>query len=270
MWMTTADHGFVAATYGPCRVNTLAGAGTKVEIVEETSYPFSDRVRITVHTERPTSFPIYFRIPTWASGAEISVSGEPLRQQAPSGTFFKVEREWKSGDVVRLAFNFRFRCETRKNNAVAIAWGPLYFVLRIGESFKSLPSIPLGPNDIPVAAPIGCVDWQITPTTDWNYALDIDRLNPQFTVKTGPISSMPFAQRGEMVKQPGATSYAPWQGDVPLVLEAKARKVPEWGMSGGNAATVPASPVHSDARETILELIPYGCSRLRIAEFPTV
>jgi uncharacterized protein len=72
-----------------------------------------------------------------------------------------------------------------------------------------------------------------------------------------------------MVKQPGAAHYAPWRDDVPLVLRVKARKLPQWGMNGANAAEVPASPVRTDSPETIVELIPYGCSRLRIAEFPT-
>ena len=46
--------------------------------------------------------------------------------------------------------------------------------------------------------------------------------------------------------------------------------VPQWGMNGANAAAVPVSPVKTNSPETLVELIPYGCSRLRIAEFPTV
>jgi hypothetical protein len=55
-----------------------------------------------------------------------------------------------------------------------------------------------------------------------------------------------------------------------MVLKVKARRVPGWGMNGANAGEVPASPVHTDSQETLVELVPYGCSRLRIAEFPTV
>lgn len=40
-------------------------------------------------------------------------------------------------------------------------------------------------------------------------------------------------------------------------------------MNGASAAQVPLSPVRSDSPEETVELIPYGCSRLRIAEFPT-
>ena len=118
--------------------------------------------------------------------------------------------------------------------------------------------------------PPGCVNWGITATTPWNYALAIDRDHPQCTVVTNRISSMPFAQKGEPVKAGRSSEFVPWAEDVPLVMRVKARLVPEWGMHGANAAPVPLSPVRTDSPETVVELIPYGCSRLRIAEFPTV
>ena len=270
MWMATEDHGLVAATYSPCRVSAVVGHGATVELTEETEYPFSDRVRVTVQTQEAVSFPIYFRIPSWTGEAEVELPGKSDRIRAKGGTFFKVDRLWRSGDTVTLAFHFKGRAETRRNNAVAIAWGPLYFVLRIGESFEMIPASGLTPDSKDTPAPPGCVDWQITPKSDWNYALVIDRSNPQCAVIRNRISPMPFAQKGEMVKRAGASEFAPWQEDVPLVLQVKARKVPQWGMAGASAAEVPLSPVHTDSPETLVELIPYGCSRLRIAEFPTV
>jgi len=280
MWMATEDKGLVAMGYGPSRFSAKVAEGKIVEITEETDYPFSDRVRVTVHCKEPLSFPLHFRIPSWSNRAEVSIAGGAAPSPPQSGTMFKVEREWKDGDAVTLHFNFKVRTETRKNNAVAIAWGPLYFVLRIGESFQKIPSPEIIPklqteylkllNHDKLPAPPGCVNWEISPSTDWNYALAIDRDNPHCTMTVNRISSMPFAQKGEPVKSPGATAFAPWQEDVTIVLKVKARKVPEWGMNGANAAAVPVSPVSTDSPETQVELIPYGCSRLRIAEFPVV
>ena len=269
MWMATPDRGFAAVAYGPCKVSAVAAEGTKVEIAQETEYPFSDRVRITVHVDQPASFPIYLRIPTWANSAEVSVSGETGSRRPQSGTFLRLERLWHSGDVVTLNFNFKVRCETRKNHSVAVAWGPLYFVLRIGESFKKLPGLTAGGSDTIIPSPPGTANWQITPTTDWNYALAIDRAQPRVHIIRGPVSSMPFAQKGEMVKEPGASEFAPWREDVPMILRVAARKVPSWGLVGASAGPVPVSPVKTDSPETMVELVPYGCSRLRIAEFPT-
>jgi len=264
MWMATADRGLVAALYGPCRVRAKVGAGVTVEIMEETGYPFADEIRFTIHSEHAVRFPIHFRIPAWADGAEVSIAGEREVQRPQSGTCLRVERNWKPNDVVTLRFHFKVRTEPRRNNAVSIAWGPLYFVLRIGERFEKIPV--LGG----VAMPPGCVNWGITPTTPWNYGLSIDRDHPQCTVVMNRISSMPFAQKGEPVKAGGSSEFVPWAEDVPLVMRVKARLVPEWGMHGANAAPVPLCPVRTDSPETVVELIPYGCSRLRIAEFPTV
>ena len=270
MWMATEDNGMVATVYGPCHVKAKVGEGSTIEITEETDYPFSDRVRFTIHSERPVSFPLHFRIPSWATRAEVSVSSEPTPSHPPKGTIFKIERVWKSGDVVTLNFNFKVRAETRRNNAVSIAWGPLYFVLRIGEAFQKIPAISASRSHEPIPVPPGCVNWRIAPTTDWNYALAIDRNDPQCTITTGKISSIPFAQKGEPVKVAGAKEFTPWQEDVPMVLKFKARHVPQWGMNGSNAAPVPLSPVKTNSPETVVELIPYGCTRLRISEFPTV
>lgn len=50
----------------------------------------------------------------------------------------------------------------------------------------------------------------------------------------------------------------------------KARLVPQWVMEGASAGMVPLSPVKVATEETIVELVTYGCTRLRISEFPFV
>ena len=268
LWMATGDRGLVAPAYGPCEVKAKVADGLEVDIREETAYPFSDQVRFVVNSSQPAVFPLYFRIPTWSDQAELSVSGEGQTRHPAKGEIFKVERQWHPGDVVTLDFHNQVRTETRLNNSVSIARGPLYFVLRIGEAFKPIQI----PDDRPVKTdkPNGRVDWRIDPTTDWNYALDIDREHPQYSLTTNNISACPFAQKGEPVWNPNSLRYETWTEDVPMILKVKARKVPQWVMDGASAGPTPASPVKVATDETTVELIPYGCSRLRISEFPTV
>ncbi len=265
MWMATADNGLIALAYGPSRYTAKVANGKNIEVVEDTRYPFSDRVRVTVRCSEPLSFPLHFRIPSWANRAEVSIAGQSAASHPESGTVFRIDREWKDGDAVTLNFNFKVRTETRQNNAVAVAWGPLYFVLRIGEAFESVPTA-----SEPVQTPATCVNWHIAPITAWNYALSIDRHNPQCEMIFNKIGSIPFAQKGEPVRAAGSSEFIPWHGDVPMILKFKAKLVPQWGMNGANAAPVPVSPVSTSQPETVVELIPYGCSRLRIAEFPTL
>ena len=65
------------------------------------------------------------------------------------------------------------------------------------------------------------------------------------------------------------------------MLKAKARRVPQWKMRQGKnpasgqmvaamAEPPPKSPLTTGEPEVDVELIPFGCTRLRIAEFPTL
>jgi hypothetical protein len=264
MWMATNDNGLVAAAYGPCEVKAKAG-NTDVTITEETRYPFSDEIQFKLALSQPSAFPLYFRIPEWADNAELIIDGKALK--AAKGTVHKVEREWKSGDVVSLKFNNKVRTETRFNNSASVSWGPLDFVLRIGQSFKQI-DIPMY-NLVKPSFATGVANWQIDPTTPWNYGLVIDRQKPKYTIEYKPISKLPFARKGEPVFLPGAEDFITWDEDVPMVLKMKARRVDNWVMNGPVAGDIPLNPVTS-AKDTIVELIPYGCTRLRISEFPVI
>jgi hypothetical protein len=46
------------------------------------------------------------------------------------------------------------------------------------------------------------------------------------------------------------------------------RELAEWDEEAGSAADVPLSPVTSEEPLEQLTLIPYGCTDLRITEFP--
>jgi uncharacterized protein len=48
----------------------------------------------------------------------------------------------------------------------------------------------------------------------------------------------------------------------------KGRRLPGWGLEKGAAAPPPSSPVTSQEPLVELTLIPYGCTDLRVTEFP--
>ena len=48
----------------------------------------------------------------------------------------------------------------------------------------------------------------------------------------------------------------------------KARRIPAWVIENGSPADVPSSPIISSEPLEELTLIPYGCTNLRITEFP--
>ena len=232
LWMATHDNGLLAAVYGPCEVTAKVGAeGDRVTIREETEYPFDGRIRLALQTDRPVSFPLHLRIPAWAENATIRCEGR--QQPARAGTVVVVNRRWRTGDSVEIDFPMPLSLEERWNQAVAVRRGPLYFGLRIGQDFRECPweNPGQGPGRLsarPVRQKSGfpVFDWEIHPTTPWNYALQIDRGRPETSMRLArhPTGAVPFAGQGEtvIVKIPegdaAAVAKAAFRADLGQVL----------------------------------------------------
>jgi hypothetical protein len=236
---TEDNDGLVAAVYAPCEVRTQV-RGTPVHLLEETGYPFSGKIRITVDPATPRAFPLQLRIPAWAAGTELRVNDEAQPQPAP-GTFARVERTWRPGDRVEIAFPMRPRANTGFNHSISIERGPLLFSYPIGESWVKLASRGM------------TADWQVFPSTPWNYALDIKPEDPAQSIDVSE----------EEVREDVFSAKHP-----PVRLNVKARKVPAWRAEDGVADSVPQSPVTSSEPPEKIALVPYAAAKLRISSFP--
>ena len=239
LFMLSHDDGLVATAYAPCEVHTLV-RDTAVRIVEETDYPFRGTVHLTVHPARAVAFPLQLRIPAWATGAGVTVNGKPQPAPAP-GTFLRIERTWSAGDQVAIDFAPQPRVTPGFNNSIAIERGPLVFSYGIGEDWLKL-------RDRGLTA-----DWQVFPTTQWNYALTIDPR--QATTQIATV---------EKAMQPAPFSAK----TTPITLTVKGRKLPHWWAEDGVAAPVPEGASTDPQPEETLSLIPYAAAKLRITAFP--
>jgi len=229
----------LAAAYAPCEVNTVL-RGTAVQVNEETGYPFHGAIRFTVHPAGPLSFPIDFRIPAWAAGATILVNGHAEPAPVP-GSFARVERTWRSGDRVEITFPMTPRVSRWFNDSIAVERGPLVFSYGVGESWVKLRARGM------------TADWQVYPTTPWNYALSLDATAPQ---KSITVSEAEFGE-GRFTSR-----------HAPVRLSVEAHKLNQWQAEDGAANPLPQSPVTSDQPEETITLIPYAAAKLRITAFP--
>jgi hypothetical protein len=268
MWMATNDGGLVAVAYGPNKVTAKVANNIDVKIIQKTDYPFDENIRFEINLKTATSFPIYFRIPAWADKASIKINKKNALELS-ANDIHKVERNWRSGDVIMLKLPMKIRTEERFNRSISILRGPLYYSLRIGKEYQK---IHLQSRSITSIDYKGSTDWHIRPTSRWNYGLllyekDIEN---SIAVQKNLIRKYPFSDLGELVYSEQLQKYITWNFAAPVELMVQGKRIAEWQMKNNSADVPPISPINSNHNIETLKLVPYGCARLRITEFPVV
>jgi hypothetical protein len=241
LWMASADDGLALAAYAPSQVRASV-KGVDVTIDETTDYPFRDRVSLAVAPAAKVRFPLYLRTPAWATDATIAVNGQKV-DGVRAAWFQRIEREWQKGDRVQVVLPMKVRTVTGYNGSISVERGPLVYSLGIGESWSRIRQT--GP----------VTDYEVYPTTAWNYGLRVDVADPasSFQVTESPVARQPFDR-----------------GTPAVSLGVKARRLPQWVIVDDSAAPPPQSPVIAPGKDETVTLIPYGAARLRITSFPVL
>lgn len=256
LWYATADNGVAALVYAPSEVTLKVADGIDVRVKEYTDYPFNGQINFDVSFAdsqvNQAFFPFHLRVPSWCKKPVVKVNGQPVTIDAYTGEIVKLNRTWHNGDKLTLELPMDVSVSRWYDGGVVVERGPLIYALKMNEkwtkkNFEADKVVEYGPYY-----------YEVTSDTPWNYALRHtscakENIAKSFEVDVKPVKSYPWNLK-----------------NAPVTIRTKATKVKNWNLERGSVAPVAYyTQMNFDTEgEYTIELIPYGCTTLRIAEFP--
>ena len=161
---------------------------------------------------------------------------EKRKDWKPDGPGISLEKVWKKGDVVEFYPEMKVHATRWAHGSLAVERGPLVYGLDIRERWEKVKQTGM------------FFDFDVYPETPWNYALDAKQ---EFQVEERMVGPVPFSK-----------------AEAPVVLTGKGRRISRWKLEHHSAGKLPESPAQADCPEEKIRLLPFGCTKLRISQFP--
>ena len=160
MWMQKGEDIF-AVLYGPSEAAFTVN-DSKVQIQQQTAYPFQESIRFRFTVQEPCAFRFHVRIPSWCENAGILVNGERVAYEAEHG-FARIDRVFESGDCIVLELPSEIKICEYKGEGCYVEKGPLVYAYSVNAVKIPITGTPKTTEDFPA--------YDMYPDTAWNYAL---------------------------------------------------------------------------------------------------
>ena len=256
LWFATEDNGVAALVYAPSEVQAKVANNIPVTITETTSYPFDETINFTFSFPdkkiKNAFFPFHVRIPAWCKNAVVKLNGIKAEVESPAGNIIRLQREWRNGDVLTLELPMNVTISNWFDGAAVVERGPLVYALKMNEKWEKRAFEP------EKRAHYGNWYYEVTSDSPWNYCFESRNLRPNSIEKSFIVEKAPMP-------------LYPWTAkDAPVTIKTKAKRLPDWKLHNGSAGPIPyyMQNIPQLEEEETIELIPYGCTTLRITEFP--
>lgn len=157
IYSSEKDHLFVHLYMG--NESELNINGQKVQIRQETNYPWDGQVKMSLSPEKEFEFTLALRIPGWCKLAVLKINNDLVDlESCTKHGYAYLTRIWKKGDHVELIFpmaieRVRSNPKLRENiGKVALQRGPVVYCLEEIDNGTNLPSIILPKDSVLEAA----------------------------------------------------------------------------------------------------------------------
>lgn len=125
----TTEAGFLVNLYSASSAKISIGGGAVLTVEQQTDYPNSGHVKLTLAIERPKRFTVSLRIPSWCQQFTARVNARERQAPVQNG-FLHIDREWNTGDFVELILELPWRLVAggkSQQGRAALARGPVLF-----------------------------------------------------------------------------------------------------------------------------------------------
>ncbi|WP_461009737.1 beta-L-arabinofuranosidase domain-containing protein [Streptomyces capparidis] len=115
-----------------------------ITVTQTTTYPVGDTTTLQVTGNVQGTWSMRVRIPSWTTGATVSVNGVVQNITATPGSYATLTRSWTSGDTVTVHLPMRVVVRAANDNAnvAAVTYGPVVLAGNYGNtSLSALPSL---------------------------------------------------------------------------------------------------------------------------------
>ena len=249
LFYATPDNGVAALLYAPSTVEIKVANSIDLKITEATDFPFRETVNFNFELSETATFPFHLRIPEWTHNPIIKVNNQNLKVPIENNIAI-IDRVWKNGDKITLTLPMQLSTSKWNQGATSIERGPLVYALKIkGKKVTKNRNDGYG------------LFTEIFPKNNWNYALLESELN-----------NLP--QSVQVIEKPWDSSY-PWNlKNNPIELTLKAKRIPQWKLINSvpsfSNINIQELKIKNNQQLEDITLVPYGCTTLRITEFPTI